>query len=127
MIPWDSLPIDIVGHIFGYTGKIKRRGDRFADQLDLQSPLYDSVKETLQRKVEAKRAAIIENDTYYVEIPIRGSLGVIYDNKWHGRDFMISFYRDRRKGNFWYGATDVFYRVFGVYHPYYFIVNHTYT
>lgn len=126
MLPlWKELPVDIIGRIVAYTGKLKRNGDIFMNQIDVYSPRYDAVRRAIQQKITAKEKITRDGDRYYIDIALTETTGVIYDNLWYGDGFQISFYRDQRK-NLCYRMSHLFYRMFRVYHPYYFIDNHTY-
>jgi hypothetical protein len=125
MLPlWKELPLDVVGRIVAYTGKLKRNGNRFVNQIDVYSQRYDAVRGTIQQKIKAKEKITRDGERYYIDIALTETMGVIYDHLWYGDGFQISFYRDQRK-NLCYRMSHPFYRMFRVYHPYYFIHTHT--
>jgi hypothetical protein len=91
---WKTLPFDIVTEILQFDGRIKRRKDSFVDQIDVNGDVYRLVRETLAKKVDAKKNMMIDGERYYIDIPLSIMFGVIYDNKWYGRETIVSFYRD---------------------------------
>jgi len=119
---WKTLPFDIVTEILQFDGRIKRRKDSFVDQIDVNGDVYQLVRETLAKKVDAKKNMMIDGERYYIDIPLSITFGVIYDNKWYGRETIVSFYRDIRKST-WYSFLDPIYLFCNIYHSYYTIEN----
>jgi hypothetical protein len=90
---WKTLPFDIVTEILQFDGRIKRRKDSFVDQIDVNGDMYRLVRETLAKKIDAKKNMMIDGERYYSHIHLSTNSGIIYDN-WYGRETMLSFYRD---------------------------------
>ena len=107
---WSSLPIDIVGVIAGYTGKLKRRGDSFVNQIDVQSPVFGNLRSCLQKKAQNQPT------TPFTEIPFSEMNGVLYNNTFYGYG-SASFCRDG--DTTWYKITEPWYICSQKEHPYF--------
>jgi hypothetical protein len=97
---WSSLPIDIVGVIAGYTGKLKRRGDSFVNQIDVQAPAFGKLRSCLQKKAQNQPT------NPFTEIPFSEMNGVLYNNTFYGYG-SASFCRDG--DTTWYKITEPWY------------------
>ena len=115
-----KLPREIVHIILTYDGKIKYRNGIYVNQIDHTK--YENVKQNIQSKINSKNTMDRRGNSFYVDIPFKNTeFGVIYDNKWYGTGFMVSFYKDIEK-SFLYKIK----KVFNMYLASYFITNHEY-
>jgi hypothetical protein len=105
-----SLPIDIVGVIVSYTGKLKRRGDSFVTQIDVKGPAYAQVRQSLEHKAQK------QPNTPFVDLPFSEMLGVSYKNTFYGYG-SASFCRDG--DTTWYKITEPWYVCAKRDHPYF--------
>lgn len=103
---WSSLPMDIVGVITSYTGKLKRRGDSFVNQIDIQSPALARVRHCLQKKAQDLCPQSRQPTTPFTEIPFSEMNGVLYNNTFYGYG-SASFCRDG--DTTWYKITEPWY------------------
>ena len=76
-LQWSSLPIDIVGVIARYTGKLKRRGDSFVNQIDIWSPKYEKLREFVTKRQNSPI------DSLFIDIPFSDMLGVFHNSMFY--------------------------------------------
>lgn len=115
-----NLPKEIVHIILSYDGKIKYRNGVYVDQIDVKK--YEKVKQNIQSKINSKKTMNRRGNSFYVDVPFENTeFGVIYDNKWYGTGFVVSFYKDIEK-SLLYKIKKAFY----TYLASYFITNHEY-
>jgi hypothetical protein len=74
---WASLPIDLVGVIAGYTGKLRRRGDSFVTQIDIWSPKYTKLREFVRGRQK------LPIDLPFTDIPFSDMLGVFHSSTFY--------------------------------------------
>ena len=116
-----NLPIEIVNIILDYDGRIKYRDGKYTDQINTQGKKYQTVKQNIINKLSIKKQMSKNGNNFYLDIPLNKELGVIYDNKWYGGGFMVSFYKNKRNT-----LLNQIYEFFNSVKESYFITNHEY-
>ena len=99
-----QLPTDIVNKILEFNGTIKYRRGIYMNQINIDHPKYDKIKENIYKKEHVydtiKNYYGLKNP-YYIEIYIHNhnhiKFGVILDYYYIGNSFVISTYKDISK------------------------------
>ena len=124
---WCLLPKEIVNIIIQYDGRIKYRKGKYVNQLNIENKKYDLLNKFFINKTHIfNKILFVNGDALYMDFPVgKYYFGMIYDYKYHGSGYMVSFYKNIQE-SLWYRFIDIFYRLFKKYHNYYFITNHEY-
>jgi len=124
---WCLLPKEIVNIIIQYDGRIKYRKGKYMNQLNIADKKYDLLNKFFINKTYIfNKILFVNGDTFYIYFPVGNYyFGMIYDYKYHGTGYTISFYKDIQE-SWWYKMTHIFYKLLNKHHKYYFITKHEY-
>jgi hypothetical protein len=93
---WSLLPKEIVNIIIQYDGRIKYRRGKYVNQLNIENKKYDLLNKFFINKTHIfNKILFVNGDAFYMDFPVgKYYFGMIYDYKYHGSGYMVSFYKN---------------------------------